>query len=73
MIFSSFIIQANVITIVNYNCKTFIVQATGNSDAFTVCLIHSYILIGLHSKYRLLPRPGANVTKLFMAVSYKFS
>jgi hypothetical protein len=29
MIISSFIIQANVITIVNYNHKTFIVQATG--------------------------------------------
>jgi hypothetical protein len=29
MIVSSFIIQANVITIVNYNRKTFIVQATG--------------------------------------------
>jgi len=29
MIVSSFIIQANVITIVNYDRKTFIVQATG--------------------------------------------
>jgi hypothetical protein len=29
MIVSSFIIQANVITIVNYNRQTFIVQATG--------------------------------------------
>jgi hypothetical protein len=28
MIISSFIIQANVITIVNYDCKTFVVQAT---------------------------------------------
>ena len=28
MIVSSFIIQANVITIVNYDSKTFIVQAT---------------------------------------------
>jgi len=28
MIFSSFIIQANVIKIVNYECKTFILQAT---------------------------------------------
>jgi hypothetical protein len=31
-IVSSFIIQANVITIVNYNRKTFIVQATGVLD-----------------------------------------
>ncbi len=29
MIISSYIIQANVILIVNYDCKTFIVQATG--------------------------------------------
>ncbi len=28
MIVSSFIIQANVITIINYDCQTFIVQAT---------------------------------------------
>jgi len=32
MIISSFIIQANVITIINYNRKTFIVQATGFSS-----------------------------------------
>jgi hypothetical protein len=32
MIVSSFIIQANVITIVNYDRKTFIVQATGGSN-----------------------------------------
>jgi hypothetical protein len=31
MIVSSFIIQANVITIVNYDRKTFIVQATGGN------------------------------------------
>jgi hypothetical protein len=30
MIVSSFIIQANVITIVNYDRQTFIVQATGD-------------------------------------------
>ncbi len=29
MIVSSFIVQANVITIANYDCKTFIVQVTG--------------------------------------------
>ncbi len=32
MIVSSFIIQANVITIINYDSKTFIVQATGYFD-----------------------------------------
>jgi hypothetical protein len=32
MIVSSFIIQANVIMIVNYDHKTFIVQATDRSD-----------------------------------------
>jgi hypothetical protein len=39
---SSFILQANVITIVNYNRKTFMVQATdylwSKVDSFTACL-----------------------------------
>jgi hypothetical protein len=34
MIVSSFIIQANVITIVNYSRKTFIVQATEQIQKF---------------------------------------
>jgi hypothetical protein len=45
MIISSFIIQANVITIVNYDCKTFIVQAIGyNSKVFISALKKSFIV-----------------------------
>jgi hypothetical protein len=36
MIVSSFIIQAKVITIVNYDCKTFIVQATEDINMYGV-------------------------------------
>jgi len=36
MIVSSFIIQANVIMIVNYDRKTFIVQATGNTKGGSI-------------------------------------
>ncbi len=40
MIVSSFTIQANVITIVNYNCKTFMVQATDHQASGQVVIAY---------------------------------
>ncbi len=45
MIVSSFIIQANVITIINYDRHLFIVQATGiNFDVFFVVVKNDIVL-----------------------------
>jgi hypothetical protein len=46
MIVSSFIIQANVITIINYNRKTLIVQATGQN----VIILFCPVITDFHSK-----------------------
>jgi len=47
MIVSSFLVQANVITIINFNRKTFIVQATG-VKAFSLAFCkHDEVLIHL--------------------------
>jgi hypothetical protein len=53
MIIFSFIIQANVVTIINYDRKTFIVQATiltfveKEILSFKVCLIYRETLIAV--------------------------
>jgi hypothetical protein len=47
MIVSSFIIQANVITIVTYDRKTFIVQATGNTKEGSITVLLASCLTGL--------------------------
>ncbi len=44
MIISSFIIQANVITIVNYDRKTFIVQAIGYNSEVFISALKSFIV-----------------------------
>ncbi len=55
MIVSSFIIQANVITIINYDRKTFIVQATDKKTLFFFQADHSISRHCLDTVYNLDP------------------
>ncbi len=65
MIISSFIIQANVITIVNYGCTTFIVQATASQQ------LRTYGLVNIERKDLRYVPSESNVMNLFTAVVYK--
>jgi hypothetical protein len=58
MIVSSFIIQANVITIINYDRKTFIVQATDKKTLLFFSADHSISRQGLETVYNLDPYKG---------------
>jgi hypothetical protein len=65
MIVISFIVLATVITIVNYDCKTFIAQATGvyPLKKFWSKFTHSFLFYNLKKKIYI---SVANVIKLFL-------
>ncbi len=64
-IVSSFIIQANVITIINYDRKTFIVQATASQQ------LRTYELVNIERKDLRYAPSESNVINLFTAIVYK--